>query len=142
MELNRFTDYALRSMIYAGLHTDRLTSIREIAEAFSISEAHLVKVVYKLSTLNYLETFRGRGGGLRLARDPAEINIGEVVRATEPLDLVECMSKSGGNCCLRGICELQSTLIEARSAFLAVLDKRTLADLIANEAELSRRLKS
>ncbi|WP_424136343.1 RrF2 family transcriptional regulator [Roseomonas chloroacetimidivorans] len=133
MRLTLYTDYALRSLIYLGLRPDRRVSIREIATAHRISENHLVKVVHQLGRGGFVETTRGKGGGLRLARPPGEIRIGDVVRFTEEdMALVACFQPlaEGGGCALINVCRLQSLLGEALAAFMAVLDSRTLADLL------------
>jgi Rrf2 family nitric oxide-sensitive transcriptional repressor len=145
MRLTLHTDYALRTLIYLGLHPDRRASIREIATAHRISENHLVKVVHNLGRGGFLETTRGKGGGLRLARPPEQINIGDVVRFTEEdMALVACFQPPGesGGCILLNVCGLQSLLGEALAAFLAVLDGRTLADLLAgrNRPAMAARL--
>ena len=140
MELNQFTDYSLRVLIFVALRKGEMTSIREIATAFAISENHLVKVVHNLSKLDYLETFRGRGGGMKLARPPEEIRLREVVEVIEPIAVVECLRPRNGTCCIKGVCELQSVLQRATQAFLAELDSLTLADLVKNEDELKGRL--
>ncbi|MFC7475381.1 RrF2 family transcriptional regulator [Dankookia sp. GCM10030260] len=134
MRLTFHTDYALRILMYLGLRQDRRVSIHEIAAAHRISENHLVKVVHKLGRGGFLETTRGKGGGLRLARPPAEISLGDVLRFTEEdLALVACFqaAEEGPRCALTDACRLQSLLGEALAAFLAVLDGRTLADLLA-----------
>lgn len=129
MRLTRYTDYALRTLIYVALQEPRQSSIPEIARAYGISESHLTKVVHQLGRLGLVQTIRGRGGGLRLARPPAEIVVGAVVRATEDdLALVECFS--GGACAITPSCRLRRVLGEALAAFLAVLDRYTLADLL------------
>ncbi|MCR0984657.1 RrF2 family transcriptional regulator [Roseomonas populi] len=140
MRLTLHTDYALRALIYLGLRRDRRVSIREIAEAHRISENHLVKVIHNLGRGGFVETARGRGGGLRLARAPEEIRVGDVVRFTEDdLALVACFQppEGGGGCALMNVCRLQSLLGEALAAFLAVLDKATLAELIGGPARAS-----
>lgn len=129
MRLTRYTDYALRTLIYVGLHEPRQSSIAEIARAYGISESHLTKVVHQLGRLGFISTTRGRGGGLRLAKSPAEIIVGAVVRQTEEdLALVECFA--GGACAITAPCRLRRALGEALAAFLAVLDRYTLADLL------------
>jgi Rrf2 family nitric oxide-sensitive transcriptional repressor len=145
MRLTLHTDYALRTLIYLGLRPDRRASIREIAAAHRISENHLVKVVHNLGRGGFLETTRGKGGGLRLSRPPEEIRIGHVVRFTEEdMALVACFQPpgEGGGCILLNVCGLQSLLGEALTAFLAVLDGRTLADLLAgrNRPAMAARL--
>ena len=129
MRLTRYTDYALRTLIYVGLHEPRQSSIAEIARAYGISENHLTKVVHQLGRLGLIRTIRGRGGGLRLARPPEEIVVGAVVRQTEDdLALVECFA--GAGCAITAPCRLRRALGEALAAFLAVLDRYTLADLL------------
>ncbi|WP_082494271.1 Rrf2 family transcriptional regulator [Methylobacterium sp. Leaf108] len=133
MRLTRYTDYSLRTLIYLGLNDTGLSSIAEIARAYRISESHLTKVVHQLGRLGLVHTLRGRGGGLRLARPPAEIVVGAVVRQTEEdLALVECFS--GGACAITAPCRLRRALGEALAAFLAVLDGYTLADLLGDGA--------
>jgi Rrf2 family nitric oxide-sensitive transcriptional repressor len=143
MRLTMHTDLALRTLMYLGLASDRLASIPEIAAAYRISENHLTKVVLGLARAGFIETLRGRGGGLRLAMPPEEIRIGAVVRGMqEDLALVACFSASGqpggdplaSGCAIAGLCRLQSTLGEALGAFLAVLDGKTLADLLPRSA--------
>jgi Rrf2 family nitric oxide-sensitive transcriptional repressor len=130
MRLTRYTDYSLRVLIYLGLQPDRLSSIHEIADAYDISESHLMKVVQALGHLGYVTTFRGRGGGIELAKPPEQKRIGEVVRCTEDdLALVECFVESSG-CRIEGPCRLRHVLREAIEAFLSVLDRYTLADLL------------
>ena len=141
MRLTRYTDYALRTLIYIGLREPRQSSIAEIARAYGISESHLTKVVHQLGRLGLIQTIRGRGGGLRLAKPPAEIVVGAVVRATEDdLALVECFA--AGSCAITAPCRLRRVLGEALAAFLAVLDGYTLADLLggAEGDEIARLL--
>lgn len=129
MRLTRYTDYALRTLIYVGLHEPEQSSIAAIARAYGISENHLTKVVHQLGRLGLIRTIRGRGGGLRLAKPPGEIVVGAVVRLTEDdLALVECFG--GGACAITASCRLRRVLGEALAAFLAVLDRYTLADLL------------
>lgn len=130
MELSRFTDYSLRTLLFAGLHPDRILTVPEVATAYGISENHLVKVTHKLGKLGYLETRRGRSGGFRLSREPAAINLGEVVRATESLALVECLGSDGGRCPIVRACILKRVIAEARDAFLETFDHYTLQDMI------------
>lgn len=136
MELNQFTDYSLRALIYAALRDGEMSSIKQIASAFAISENHLVKVVHKLGKLGYLETVRGRNGGVRLAKEPEDIGVGEVVRAVESFGMAECMAPREGVCCFAGICALQAGLQRATQAFMAELDKLTVADLAGNRVQL------
>ena len=129
MRLKTYTDYTLRVLIRLAVQPDGLTTIADIANGYGISENHLTKVVHHLGLAGYVETIRGRNGGLRLAKSPAEINIGEVVRRMEPdLDIVPCFNASGA-CVIQPACILKGALDEALDAFLAVLDRYTLADL-------------
>lgn len=129
MQLTNFSDYALRVLMYADLAKDRLVTIDEIAGAYGISRAHLMKVVNGLTRAGYLEAVRGRSGGLRLARPAESIVLGEVLRTTEPnLNLVECFS-SGNQCVITGGCRLRGVLNRALDAFVKVLDDCTLAEI-------------
>ncbi|KAB1074058.1 Rrf2 family transcriptional regulator [Methylobacterium planeticum] len=133
MRLTRYTDYALRTLIYLGLHEPQQSSIAQIARAYGISENHLTKVVHQLGRLGLVRTSRGRGGGLRLGKPPGEIVVGAVVRQTEDdLALVECFAT--GACAITAPCRLKHVLGEALAAFLAVLDRYTLADLLGDDA--------
>ncbi len=130
MRLTLHTDFALRVLIHVALNDGKLTTIKEIAQAFDISKAHLMKVVNDLGQKGYLDTVRGRNGGIRLMRKPRDINIGQVVRDTEnQLDVIGCLEHKG-YCPIERVCVLRGTLRDATDAFLAVLDARTLADLI------------
>jgi Rrf2 family transcriptional regulator, nitric oxide-sensitive transcriptional repressor len=132
MHLTAHTDYALRTLIYLGVRGDRLTTVSEIADAYGISRNHLTKVAARLVAGGYVEALRGNGGGIRLARDPAAINLGEVVRFTETeMNLVECFC-TDGHCRIETACLLRSVLRSALAAFLAVLDRYTLAQLLAS----------
>jgi Rrf2 family nitric oxide-sensitive transcriptional repressor len=141
MRLTIFTDYSLRVLIYLGAHRDeeRLATIGDIAAAYRISENHLMKVVHRLARHGYIETKRGKGGGLQLARAPDEINVGAVVRVTEDdLALVECFQNGKPRCPIVAVCTLQVTLARALDAFLRVLDGQTLADLLQPQAKLMK----
>jgi Rrf2 family nitric oxide-sensitive transcriptional repressor len=132
MRLTQYTDYALRVLIFLGSRDDGLSSIAEIARAYDISQNHLMKVVQHLGQLGYIETLRGRNGGIRLGLPVEQIVIGQLVRHTEgDIDLVDCSS-----CAIAGPCKLPSVFREATRAFLAVLDKYTLHDLLGQRNEL------
>lgn len=143
MRFTRYTDYALRVLMYLGLKAPgELATIREIGERYGISQNHLMKVVHRLGQEGYVETLRGRQGGLRLARDPAAINIGEVVRRCEDdLRLVECFDPATNSCPIAPVCALPALLDEALAAFLAVLDRHSLADLLVPHFELAEILR-
>jgi Rrf2 family nitric oxide-sensitive transcriptional repressor len=140
MRLTAYTDYTLRTLMYLAVNADRLATIAEIARTYRISETHLMKVVHQLGVAGDIETIRGRNGGLRLGRPASAINLGSVVRRTEEdMDLVACFDGSA-TCAISEICVLQAVLHEALGAFLAVLDRFTLADLVAPRANLARLL--
>ena len=130
MRLTNFTDFALRLLMYAAAHEDRLITIEEVSEVYDISRAHLMKVTNTLTRAGFLKAVRGRSGGLTLARPPRKIRLGDVVRATEPdFALVECFGTSN-QCLITRSCRLRGILNEGLAAFNAVLDKHTLADLM------------
>jgi Rrf2 family nitric oxide-sensitive transcriptional repressor len=132
MQLTRYSDFSLRVLMYLAVRSERLATIDEIAEAYGISRAHLMKVVHQLGRAGFLETTRGRGGGVQLARAPEEIGVGEVVRFTEGrMDLVECFDPATSQCRIEPACGLRGVLEEALEAFLGALDRHTLADLIS-----------
>ncbi|HKV15092.1 MAG TPA: Rrf2 family transcriptional regulator [Reyranella sp.] len=132
MRLTRYTDYAMRVLIYLGVQPDKVCSIAEIARAYGISHNHLMKVAHDLGRSGYVESVRGRTGGVRLARSTESINVGAVVRQTEQgFELADC-----SNCIIAPACGLTGVLDEAVAAFLAVLDRYTLADLLAKQSKL------
>jgi Rrf2 family nitric oxide-sensitive transcriptional repressor len=127
MRLTRYTDYAMRVLLYLGTRPEKICSIAEIARTYGVSQNHLMKVVNDLANAGYITSLRGRSGGLKLGRPADAINIGEVVRHTEEgFDLVDCAT-----CFIAPACGLNCALAEALAAFMAVLDGYTLADLIA-----------
>lgn len=141
MRLTTFTDYCLRALIYVALKGDELTTIDEIAEHHGISRNHLVKVVFRLGQLGYLRTAQGKGGGIRLADDPAMLNLGKLVRQTEhDFALVECFPKRDCLCVIEPACVFKGALHAALDAFFAVLDEYTLADLVKPRRKLARML--
>jgi Rrf2 family transcriptional regulator, nitric oxide-sensitive transcriptional repressor len=134
MRLTRYTDYALRVLMYAGARGDQVSTIAEIARTYDISRDHLMKVVQELGRAGYLRNVRGRSGGILLARPPGEIVVGQVVRHTEAdFDLVEC-----GSCVIAPVCNLTGVLHEALEAFFAVLDGYTVEDLLKRRGDLLR----
>ncbi|WP_296000643.1 Rrf2 family transcriptional regulator [Rugamonas sp.] len=131
MRLTAFTDYSLRTLLHLGMNRDRLVTIQEIAETHLISKNHLMKVVHQLGLAGYVDSVRGRNGGLRLQREPAEINVGAVIRSTETdFYMAECFDSSSNSCPLSANCHLKHTLAAATSAYLAVLDAQTLDMLL------------
>ncbi|MCG8355856.1 MAG: Rrf2 family transcriptional regulator [Kiloniellales bacterium] len=141
MRLTRYTDYTLRVLIFLGLRGEQVSTIREIAQHYGISENHLMKVVHRLGQRGLIQTLRGRKGGLLLAVPAERINIGEVVRwSEEDLVVVECFDMVTNTCPIAGPCLLQHVLNQALHAFFAVLDRYTLADLLKNGRVLAQRL--
>lgn len=133
MHLTAMTDYALRLLMHVAQRPDGLCTIAEIAQAHGISESHLMKVTHLLGRQGWIETIRGKGGGMRLAHPPADIPLGVLVRGIEPdFDLVECFA-SGSQCRLTGHCRLASVLEGAMHEFMAHLDGFTLADLLPDD---------
>lgn len=131
MQLSRFTDYAVRVLIYAAMFPDRLVTLHEMSDFYDISLAHLRKVVHRLGQLGYLKTYRGKHGGVRLQRDPAAINVGQVVGEFEGRKhLIDCV---GLRCVVLPACGLPGVLKRAQGAFYAELEKHTLADVIIHE---------
>jgi Rrf2 family nitric oxide-sensitive transcriptional repressor len=137
MRLTVYTDYALRVLMFVAVSREPRPTISAIAASYGISRNHLMKVVHELGLAGYLETVRGKNGGLRLARSPAEIGLGEVVRRTEPdLALVPCLDPVNAVCAISPACRLRGAMHRARAAFLTVLDDYTLADLVENRSAL------
>ena len=140
MRLTVYTDYALRMLMYLALKNDGLATISEIAARYGISKNHLMKVAHQLGLAGYIDTVRGRSGGLRLARPMHEIGLGEVVRHTEQdIAVVPCF-EVGGACAIASCCGLRGALTRATDAFFDVLDEYSLADLIKPRAPLQRLL--
>ncbi len=143
MRLTQHADLAMRVLMHLALIGERRATIQEISEAFSISRNHLMKVVHKLALEGYVQSTRGSGGGIELARRPDNINVGEVVRDMEPdFGLVECF-RPDNRCVITPACRLPAMLNEALAAFHAVLDRYTLADLVrsGNAPSMARLLK-
>ena len=142
MRLTVYSDYALRLMMYLGLRRDRLSTIDDVANAYGISKAHLMKITHELGKKGLIETVRGRQGGMRLARAVDNIGVGEIVRACEPdFALVPCMEANAHNvCAVQPACVLKRALAKAAMAFLEVLDGYSLADLVEPASSLSHLL--
>src|SRR4051794_22037548 len=137
MQLTRFTDYALRTLMYLGAHPDQIVPASAVSAAHGISAEHTSKAAKWLTQQGYVESQRGHGGGLRLARAPARIIIGAGGRESEPhFDLLECFDPASNTCPISSACRLKGVLHRARSAFMAVLDECTLADLVESREQL------
>lgn len=131
MHLTLHADYSLRVLLYLAARPDRLVSTQEVSQAYGISKNHLVRVVQALGRHGYVDVRPGRSGGITLAKAPEEIVLGQVFRVTEPdFHLVECFDRKTNTCPIAPACGLIGVLFEARDAFLAVLDKYTLADVL------------
>ena len=131
MRLTSFTDFSVRVLMYVGQKDGELASIREVSEAYGISSNHLMKVVHWLGKGDYLDTIRGKNGGFRLGKDPADINIGALIRYTEEdMNIVECFGNKEDRCTLKNECRFSGVMEEALHAFLTTVDKYTLKDLL------------
>ena len=134
MRLTAYTDYTLRTLMHLGMNRDQLVTIQDIADIHGISKNHLMKVVHHLGITGVVETVRGRNGGLRLKKEPKDINIGEVVRTTETdFYMAECFDRANSECVYTSSCALKTVLRTATNAFLDVLDGVTLDGLISKE---------
>lgn len=139
MQLTYFSDFALRLVLYLAAHPERIVRVQEVSRAYGVSQHHLVKVVQRLVASGVIETVRGRRGGLRLSLPPDRINVGAVVRLTEPhLNLVECFDMRTNTCPIERACGLKRVFRDARDAFLQVLDAYTIADFVPNAPALIR----
>ncbi len=143
MQLTTFTDLAFRLLIYLALEPQRFATIAEIADYFGVSRNHMGKVAHRLGQGGFVTTIRGKGGGLKLARNSHEIRLGEIVRWMEPgLSLVECqLQGTGTKCRAAPSCSLNTLLEKALASFLATLDEHTLADAIPSDLETPTDLK-
>lgn len=141
MRLTLHTDYALRLLMLLALEPEGACTVEDAAQRYGISRNHLNKVVQTLAQAGFIESQRGRGGGVRLARRPEEINLGQVVRATEDnFHIVECFCQGANACVVAPACQLRDPLEQALLAFLAVLDRHSLAELVKNPSA-SRRMR-
>lgn len=140
MRLTTFTDYTLRTLMHLGLNRDRVVTIQDIADLHGISKNHLMKVVHQLGLSGMVETTRGRNGGLKLKKEPSDINIGQVIRDTETdFFMAECFDRESNACVYAPSCVLKSALGLATSAYLEVLDGFTLDDLLKKNGERGSR---
>jgi Rrf2 family nitric oxide-sensitive transcriptional repressor len=141
VRLTIYTDYALRLLMYLAVKQDGLATIGEVAASYGISRNHLMKVAHQLGVAGYVETVRGRSGGLRLAKPADEIGLGEVVRCTEQdMALVPCFHPVSAKCTIAPCCGLRGALGRAAAAFVAVLDEYSLGDLVKPRARLRKLL--
>ncbi|TLP44887.1 MULTISPECIES: RrF2 family transcriptional regulator [Cohaesibacter] len=133
MRLTQHSNYAMRLLMYCALKPDQPVRLAEIADAYDISGHHINKIAQRLTHIGAIQAIRGRNGGIRLAKDPKDINIGEILRQTEEnLVIVECFSEESNTCPLISECKFRLLLMDALAAFLKVLDAHTLADLVSH----------
>lgn len=134
MQLTQYTDYSLRVLVYLSLkNPDDLATITDISDFYGISRNHLVKVVHNLANHGFIQTIRGKHGGMRLSRLPEKISIGEVVRQTEPhFEMAECFNRTN-RCAITPVCALKNILAEARAGFFDVLDRYSLKDAVVQK---------
>ncbi|MBM7697810.1 RrF2 family transcriptional regulator [Kurthia huakuii] len=139
MRLTLYTDYSLRVLLFLGAkEPEALSTIKEISDAYGISKNHLMKVTHELGKMGYIETIRGRGGGIRLAKRPEAIGIGEVVRQTEEdFYLVDCFNPESVGCVISPVCNLKGALNKALHAYIAVLDEYKLSDFLHNKEDIA-----
>jgi len=137
MRLTNYSDYSLRVLMYLATQSEqKLVNIKEVAEVYNISKNHLMKIIYNLGKMGYIETVRGRSGGFRLAKKPSEINIGELIRKTEEdFYLVECFEHKE-TCVITPVCSLKHLLNSALEQFFQTLDRYTLEDVTSNQVML------
>lgn len=137
MQLTQFTDYSLRALIYIALKKESCT-IKDITKAYDISNNHMIKIIHNLAKLGIVKTIRGKNGGILMATQPDNINLGRLILQLEPhFDLVPCFNKTKANCSIIPVCKLKGILHEAQTAFMKVLENFTLADVLHNKHELS-----
>ncbi len=138
MQLTQFTDYSLRALIYIACK-QKLCTINDIASAYNISNNHLIKIIHNLAKLGLIKTTRGKNGGINMAVEPVDINLGTTILQLEShFDLVPCFNKEKANCCIAPACKLKHVLHEAQQAFMSVLNRFTLQDVLHNKEELSQ----
>lgn len=141
MRLTKYTDYALRVLMYVALKEGELVRVADIAKSFGISRNHLTKVVHNLGAHGYLSTVQGRNGGIQLACPASKIVVGQIVRNFEPdFAVVECFDSESSHCRIQSVCVLKRSLADAVSAFLRHLDQVTVAELVRPRERLQRRL--
>ena len=142
MQLRAYSDYSIRVLMFAALRSPGRVTVDEVAEAFSISRHHLVKIVHDLGCRGYLDTHRGVGGGFTLARPPQKIRLGDIVRWGEETEtVIGCADKNHRQCRLFPACRLKGVLDEAAAAFFSVLDAYTLADLVTQPHKMRTELR-
>ena len=131
MYLSKFTDYSFRILMYLGNNPDKLSTVDELSSILGLSTHHVKKIVYKLSTNNYILSLKGRNGGIKLGMDPKDINLGKLLEITEDnLDILECFSIENNTCSLNNCCKLKPIINDALESFKRELSKYTLDDIL------------
>ena len=131
MYLSKFTDYSFRILMYLGNNPDKLSTVDELSSILGLSTHHVKKIVYKLSTNNYILSLKGRNGGIKLGMDPKDINLGKLLEITEDnLDILECFSIENNTCSLNNCCKLKPIINDALESFKLELSKNTLDDIL------------
>ncbi len=131
MQLTSFTDYGLRTLMYLAAHQEKLSSVREVAEHYDISRNHLVKVVHRLSKLGYIQTIKGKGGGIKISKDAINLRLGDLIFELEPhMNMVECFDAKTNTCRITNSCQLKHFLFEATHSYIDTLNQYTLADTV------------
>ena len=131
MYLSKFTDYSFRILMYLGNNPDKLSTVDELSSILGLSTHHVKKIVYKLSTNNYISSLKGRNGGIKLGMDPKDINLGKLLEITEDnLDILECFSIENNTCSLNNCCKLKPIINDALESFKLELSKYTLDDIL------------
>lgn len=139
MQLTRFTDYGLRTLMYLAARPEEKSSVKEISEHYGISRNHLVKVVHRLSQLGYIETMKGKGGGIKIAQGTEKLRLGDLITQLEPnMNMVECFDAKTNTCRITGSCQLKHYMFEATNSFVDTMNKYTLADTVQNKELLLR----
>lgn len=134
MQLTFFTDYSLRTLMYLLKKGDQRSSVKEISEYYDISHNHLIKVAHRLSMLGYVQTTKGKGGGLKITPGIETQRLGDLIAQLEPhMDMVECFNKTTNTCRITDSCKLKHYLLKATKAFISTLNEYTLADTIENK---------
>ena len=134
MQLTIFTDYGLRALMFLAAHREKMCNVREVSEHYGVSYNHMVKVVHRLVQLGYVESTKGKGGGIRLAKGAEKNRLGDLVRMLEPnMDIVECFNRDTNTCRVTESCQLKHYLFAAKQAFLESLNRHTLGDVVVYE---------
>lgn len=134
MQLTSFTDYGLRTLMYLAARPEEMSSVKEISQHYDISRNHLVKVVHRLSQLGYIETTKGKGGGVQITKGMEKLRLGDLISQLEPnMNVVECFDPETNTCRITQSCQLKHYLFEGAKSFTDTMNKYTLADTISNK---------